>query len=266
MWKIKGLDNRPVRIEPSLEDIQSHARDILRQVEEIKEREIQKGTPQEVIEKVIESRRVEIKETLDKEEEFYKEEAKEYISKRSLSLQWDIFSMNERENKNPWVIGEILTLFLKWVLDIIQEVEIMEWTPKNTEICSRIEHSIYHVPVWENLLRTNNQVHQILLYASLLLAQRMEQRKQIWEDERLGAQFIHNPEDKAPEQIDTKYLYIEYGNDMNPDAGMAVTFRQVLTLVKPKNQTPYNLELFEYTRKEIRKVFEYIEEIIQSYK
>lgn len=265
MWKIKGLDNRPVRIEPSLEDIQLPEKRKLDEYNKLKEREkgIWAKTPSEVIqhiENIIQS----YQHILDLKEDFYKNSVKNSISDQNAELQRRISRIHKKYKENPWVIWFILGVFFEDVLKMIQEVEVMKWTPKNFEVCSKIGHEILHVPTLEEVVKTNNKIRNILLKGSFLLARHIHKRKLAWgEDDRLSAKFTHNPEDEKPMYLDTEFFSVIYSNELDIES---VVFRQVLTLAKPKMQTPYNLEIFQHICSELKMTFSYIVEIIQQYK
>lgn len=63
--------------------------------------------------------------------------------------------------------------------------------------------------------------------------------------------------------LDTEFFSVIYSNELDIES---VVFRQVLTLAKPKMQTPYNLEIFQHICSELKMTFSYIVEIIQQYK
>lgn len=270
MWKIKGLDNRPVRIEPSLEDIQLPEKRKLDEYNKLKEREREilreRGvaeTSSEVIqhiENIIQS----YQHILDIKEDFYKNSVKNSISNQNAELQRRISRIHKKYKENPWVIWFILGVFFEDVLKMIQEVEGMKWTPKNFEVCSNIGYEILHVPVWNEVIETNNKIRRILLDGSRLLAHHIHNRKLTWgEDDRLSAKFIHNPENKKPMYLDTEFFSVIYSNELDVES---VVLRQVLKLAKPKMQTPYNLELFQHMCSELKITFSCIVKIIQQYK
>lgn len=63
--------------------------------------------------------------------------------------------------------------------------------------------------------------------------------------------------------VDTECVYASYGNEVDPSL---VTLRQMLVFAKPKNQTPYNMDMFNYMCDEVIKVFQKVVEIIKNHK
>lgn len=260
MTNIKGLDGKPIRTTKTLEEIQLPDKKRLEQLYAEKGRLW--NTPSEFTQHI--DRTIELVESILKQkEEIYKQQVQRYISHAISNLQTQISLVYENQRTHPGVIGILLSLFLEWVLQIIQYAEIMEGTPKDMEICSNIGHEIHHIPVWEQISRTNDRVHQALLYGSYILTHRIDERRQSGEDDRLVAWFVHNPSDVAPQYLDTKCAYSTYGNDIHPDR---VILRQLMIFAKPKNQTQYNLEMFEYMFEELWKVFDSLVKIIKHHK
>ena len=261
MTTIKSLDGRPIRVTKTLEDIQAPDQAELVRLREEKTRKYW-NTPPEFA-RQIDNMIQYVERILGQREDFYKQQAYRHISFSTSNILTQVSLAYESQKNNPGVVGVVLAIFLEGVLKMIQEVEVMEGTPKEIEVCSNIGHEILHIPVREELLRTNSRVLQTLLYGSYVLWLWVDKRRKNEEDDRFVTRFIHNPEDIAPMYVDTECVYASYGNEVDPSL---VTLRQMLVFAKPKNQTPYNMDMFNYMCDEVIKVFQKVVEIIKNHK
>lgn len=177
-----------------------------------------------------------------------------------------------RENlTHPALTGILLTRLFQGLLGIVQNAEHMEWVPKDTEICSTIIYQIDHVPVWEELWKTNHRVHRALLeWANILISELTEISKRKL-DGRVHAWFVHKPTGaptvypnqaghwpNPPHYAD----HIEPLDDDHPDK--VPTLRELVVLLAPKNTSTFNMALHDHMSTEIWKVMTLFDQILRG--